>query len=152
MISFEFDLKLVYAQNTMQRRFVTCYYDVATRIIAVSRTFHSSIQNVFCGTVLIFLSLNTNKCSFWKLNNRFYKCFYHNAPEVLVENRAYILSELLTQGNTGCKTLNNDHYDYTYYQRLSASHVLLLYQISVSFSHFFQRQFSHAAWRNFYMN
>jgi len=39
----------------------------------------------------------------------------------------------------------------------SAFHVLLLYdwlhQISVSFGHFFQWQFSHdAAWRNIYMN
>jgi len=44
---------------------------------------------------------------------------------------------------------NNDHYDYTYYMGLSAFHVLLLYdwlyQISVSLSHFFQRQFSHVA-------
>ena len=53
--------------------------------------------------------------------------FHHNASEVLVDCRAYIRSELLTQWNAGCKTLNNDHYDYTYYQRLSAFHVLLLY-------------------------
>ena len=37
----------------------------------------------------------------------------------------------------------------------SAFHVLLygwLYKLLVSFSHFFPRQFSQAAWRNFYMN
>ena len=106
-----------------------------------------------------FLSLNTNNCLFWKLNNSCWgcnKCFHHNASEVLVESRAYIRSELLTQCNAGCKTLNKDHYDYTYYQRLSAFHVLFLYgwlyQISVSFSHFFPRQISHAVRRNFYMN
>jgi len=38
--------------------------------------------------------------------------FYHNAPEVLVESRAYILSELLTQLNSRCKTFNNDHFEY----------------------------------------
>ena len=101
------------------------------------------------------LSLNTNQCSFWKLVDDVI-VFYHNAHKVLVESRAYIRSELLTQWNAGCKTLNNDHYQYTYYERLSAFHVLLiydwLYQISISFSHFFQRQFSHTAWRNFYMN
>ena len=34
-----------------------------------------------------------------------------------IESRAYtcIRSELLTQWNAGCKTLNNDHYDYKYY-------------------------------------
>jgi len=54
---------------------------------------------------------------------------------------------------SGCKTLNNDHYIYTYYQRLSAFRVLLLYdwlyKISVSFSHLFPRPCSHALWRNF---
>ena len=37
-----------------------------------------------------------------------------------IESRAYtcIRSELLTQWNAGCKTLNYDHYDYTYYQGL----------------------------------
>ena len=61
---------------------------------------------------------------------------------------------MLTQWNAaGCKTLNNDHYVYTYYQRLSAFRVLLLcdwlYKVSVSFSHFFPWQCSHVAWRNF---
>ena len=46
---------------------------------------------------------------------------------VLAESRVHIRSELLTQWNAGCKTLNNDHYDNTYYQRLSACHVFLLY-------------------------
>ena len=37
---------------------------------------------------------------------------------VLVERRAYILSELLTQWNAGCKTLDNDHYVYAYHRIL----------------------------------
>ena len=46
----------------MQRRFDTCFHNVVTRIKPTC---------FFCGTELMFLSLNTNKCSFWKLNNRF---------------------------------------------------------------------------------
>ena len=37
---------------------------------------------------------------------------------LIVESRAYIRSELLTQWTAGCKTLNNVHCDYTYYQGL----------------------------------
>ena len=98
----------------MQRRFVTCFRDIATLIIAVSRSFHSSNQNVFlCGTKLVVY--HKHKQMFvWKLNNGYWRC----NSEVLVESWAYIRSELLTQWNAGCKTLNNDHYQYTYYQRL----------------------------------
>ena len=75
---------------------------------------------------------------------------------IIVESRAYIRSELLTQWNAWCKTLNNDHYDNKYLLSGTAFHVRLLYdwlyQISASFSHFLPRQFSQVVWRNFYMN
>ena len=37
----------------MQRRFVTCFCDIATHIIVVSRTLHSSNQHFLCGSELI---------------------------------------------------------------------------------------------------
>ena len=112
----------------MQRRFVTCFRDIVTHIIAVPRTLHSTFFVLFCGTEFIVDHKTQTNVRF-ELNTRVDDVivFYHNTPEVLVESRAYIHSELLTQWNAGCKTLNNDHYDNTYYQRLSAFHVLLLY-------------------------
>ena len=66
-----------------------------------------------------FLSLNTNNCSFWKLNNRFWQCnsIFTTTPSRYLYKKSswYIRSELLTQWNAGCKTLNNDHYDNTYF-------------------------------------
>ena len=129
--------------NQFQIRFKTCLQqkynaetvchllcDVTIRIIAVSTTFHSSNQNIFCGTELIVYHLTQTTVRFERLTIVVDDVivFYHNASEILiVESRAYIRSELLTQWNAGCTTLNNDHYDYTYYERLSAFHVLLLY-------------------------
>ena len=51
----------------MNRRFVTCFCDVAIHIIAVSRMINSSNHNAF-------MVKKYRKWSFWKLSNRFWWC------------------------------------------------------------------------------
>ena len=100
----------------MLRQFVTCFRDVATHIIAMSRTLHSSSQHFLCGSELI-VDHKTQTNAFWKLNNRCWRCYRFFTTTSSLHN---VLSELWTQRNVaGCKTLNNDHYVYTctYYQR-----------------------------------
>ena len=69
LISSKLDLKRVYTtkKNPINRRFVTCFRDVAIHIIAVSRTLHSSNHNAF-------VVKKYRKWSFWELSNRFWRC------------------------------------------------------------------------------
>ena len=54
--------------------------------------------------------------------------FLPKRPEVLVESRTSLHTFwTVNTMERRIKTLNNDHYDYTYYRRLSAFHVLFLY-------------------------
>ena len=116
----------------MQRRFVTCFRDVATHVIAVYRTHHSATQTVFVVPSLLLIIKHKQMCVL-KAQQSFWQC-----TSVFTTTSPRFFWILLTQWNAGCKTLNNDHYVYTYYHRLSDLYVLLLYDtISVNFSHFF---------------
>ena len=100
----------------MRRRFVTCFRDVATHVIVVSRMLHSSNQHFLCGSELIVDHKTQTKDRFESLKIIF-------LPKVPRSTRKsslhYLLSELLTQWNAaGCITLNNEHYVYTYYQTI----------------------------------
>ena len=122
----------------------------------MSRTLHSSKPNVLCGSELIVYHKTQTNVRFESLTivfNDVIAFLLQCSCGTRKSSLHNLLSELLTQWNAaGCKTLNYDHYVYTYYQRLSAFRVLLydwLYNISTSFSHFFPKWFSHAALRNF---
>ena len=120
--------------NQFQIRFktrLTTKNNAETICYLFSRRRHSHnhrVQNVsFIGLKCVFLcywvdclSLNTNKCMFWKLNNRFWRCSSVLPQRPQGTCRKLSLTYSITQWNAGCKTLNNDHYDCTYYQRLSA--------------------------------
>ena len=110
-------------------RFVTCVRNIATQVIAMSNALHSSNQTVFVVLSLLLIIKHTKK-SFWKLTNRFddLMVFFSTMSRGSCgKSSLYIPSELLTQWNEGCKTLNKGHYVYTFYQRLSVFHVLFLY-------------------------
>ena len=120
--------------NQFQIRFktrLTTKNNAETICHLFSRRRHSHnhrVQNVsFIGLKCVFLcywvdclSLNTNKCMFWKLNNRFWRCSSVLPQRPQGTCRKLSLTYSIKQWNAGCKTLNNDHYDCTYYQRLSA--------------------------------
>ena len=108
-------------KNITQRRFVTCFRNVATRIIAVSRTFHSSNQNVFCGTDLIVYHLTQTTIRFESLTIVFDDVIVFSPQHLQGTCRKSSLHMFWIVNTMECRmqNLNNDHYDYTYYQRLS---------------------------------
>ena len=148
----------------MQRWFVTCFRDVGTHVIVVFRMLHSSNQHFLCAPELIVDHKTQTNVRFKSLTIvvdyviGFIPQRRRGTRKSSLHN---LLSELLTQWNAaGCKTLNNDHYVYTYYQGLSAFRVLLLYDwlykrlvlsfIAISFQGNFQ--WTKLKWYNSFWN
>ena len=77
----------------MERRFVTCFRDVATHVIVMSRTLHSLNQNVLCGSELVVDHKTQTNVRFESVTIIFDDVivlfFYHKVPAVL-ESQAYI--------------------------------------------------------------
>ena len=109
LISFKFDLKL--NAETICHLFSRCHHSHNLRVENVS-----FIQlECFLWYWVDCLSLNTNNFSFRKLNNHFWRCVLPQHPRGTCRKSSLdILSELFTQWNAGCTTLNNVHYDCTY--------------------------------------
>ena len=120
--------------NQFQIRFKTQKTHAETICHLFSRRRHSHnrrVQNVsfikpecFCGTELIVYHLTQTTVHFESLTIVFDDVIVFSPLStmppryLIVESRANIRSEMLTQWTAGCKTLNNDHCDYTYYQGL----------------------------------
>ena len=95
------------------KRFVTCFRDVATHVIVVSRTLRSSNQHFLCGTELIVDHKTQTNDRFESLtivvDNVIY-CLLQRPRGTRKSSLHKLLSELLIQWNAaGSKTLNYDH-------------------------------------------
>ena len=108
LISFKLDLKRVYTtKNWMNRRFVTCFRDVAIHTNTVSRRLHSSNQYAF-------MVKKYRKCLFWKPRNCFwrYNIVLSRRPSCTCTTPDTVSQTfwiVLKQQNAGWKTWNNDH-------------------------------------------
>ena len=146
--------KTRYKNDWKQNTSTICHLfrDVAIHNIAELRTLHSSNKNAF--VVLSWMLVKKYRtCSFWKLNNRFWRC-----NRVLSRRPCCTCTKpdtgvrtfwiVLTQRNTGCETWNNDHHALLVVSE-TACHVFSLYdwlyKPLVNFSHFLPCQYSHTA-------
>ena len=94
----------------MQIRFVTT--SPYNRRVKNASLNHSSNQNVLCGSVLIVDFKTQTNVLFESLTLVFDDVIMflpHRPRSTCRKSSLYIRSELLTQWNAGCKTLNNDH-------------------------------------------
>ena len=129
----------------MNRRCVTCFRDVAIHIIAVSRTLHSSNHNAFM--VKLY-----RKWSFWELSNRFWRCniVLSRRPPLYLYTAGHGPTDFLNCDNSG---MQDEKLELMIIRDcLSCTFPLWLTIYTFIFRHFCTWQYSHTAWRNFFMN
>ena len=125
-------------QAAMNRRFVTCFRDVAIHLIAVSRTLHSSNHNAF-------MVKKYRKWSFWELSNRFWRCniVLSRRPPLYLYTAGHGPTDFINCDNSGMQMKN---------LKLWSSETACHDYINLHLYAFLSMAIFTPAWRNFFMN